>query len=493
MRKPQDISENELQNLWSKQAFTSTLKTQSGDVISVLNVGELNSDSSGPDFKNARIRIGYLVYVGDIEIDSEYSNWKSHGHNIDAKYNKVILHVSLINKNNHHYIYTKDGRKVPNICLSKFVKKEFYEKVNSDVEKNREHNTKMLKCSSISDALEVNKKREFVAKLGVARFSKKCNRTYERLKELAYLREQNIKEPTVKYSLRPEFQKREFTSDDFKEKTIWQQLLYEQLFEALGYTQNKQIMLKLSRAVKIDFVKNHFANQKMSGSIDSIFFNVAGLIPQVKNLPKDEVSGYTLKLANEWERIGKLYDGERFDETDWHFFRIRPQNFPTIRIAGGIHYLDLIINHNMIGNIITKIEEIRKIPILINSIRSLLIVRANGFWRKHYIFDQESKTEIKYFVGVSRADEIFVNVLLPFFMVYFDAFGKTELSKKVLKIYNEYEQRGDNKITREVASSLQITPLLKNTIYVQGMIELYRSYCSKSKCLECEVGKVVFN
>ena len=492
MRKPKDISENELQAIWKKQTFTSSLKTQSGDIISVLNVGELNSDASGPDFKNARIRIGYLIYVGDIEIDSEYGNWKSHGHNIDAKYNKVILHVSLINKNNHHYIYTKDGRKVPNITLSKFVKKEFYEKVNAEVQNKKDANTGMLKCSSVSDKIEMMKKKEFIAKLGVHRFSKKCNRIYERLKELAYLRELNIKEPTIKYSLRPDFQKKKFSSEDFKEKNIWQQLLYEQLFEALGYTQNKQIMLKLSRAVNIDFVQNHIQN-KESGSIDSIFFNVSGLIPKVKSLPKEEVSEYTIKLVNEWERIGKSFDGERFDETDWHFFRIRPQNFPTIRIAGGIRYLDMIINQNLIGTVISKIEEIRKIPVLINSIRSLLIVRSSGYWRKHYIFDQKSKTEIKYFIGVSRADEIFVNVLLPFFMVYFDAFGKTELSKKILRIFNEYEQKGDNKITRQVADGLQVTPLLKNTIYVQGMIELYRSYCSKSKCLECEIGKTVFS
>ncbi|MCF6269560.1 MAG: DUF2851 family protein [Melioribacteraceae bacterium] len=493
MRKPQDISENELQDIWIKQSFTSSLQTQSGDIISVLNVGELNSDSSGPDFKNARIRIGYLVYVGDIEIDSEYSNWKSHGHNIDSKYNKVILHISLINKNNHHYIYTKDGRKVPHVTLSKFVKKEFFEKVNAEVQKGRGNNSRILRCSSASDTMETSKKGEYIAKLGVERFSKKCNRIYERLKELAYLSELNIKEPTVKYSLQPEFQKREFNSEDFKMKTLWQQLLYEQLFEALGYTQNKEIMLKLSRAVNIDFVQNHIANHKESGGIDSIFFNVAGLVPQVKSLPKEEVSEYTLRLATEWEQIGKIYDGERFDETDWHFFRIRPQNFPTIRIAGGIKYLDMIINHNLIGTIIKKIEEIRKISILINSIRSLLIVRSSGFWRNHYIFDQKSKTEIKYFIGASRADEIFVNVILPFFTVYFDAFGKTELSKKVLRIYNEYEQKGDNKITREVAESLHVAPLLKNTIYVQGMIELYRSYCSKSKCLECEIGKVVFN
>jgi hypothetical protein len=491
MRKPKDISENELQHLWSTQNFLSTLKTQSGDIVSVLSNGELNSDASGPDFKNARIRIGNLVYIGDVEIDSEYSNWKSHGHNIDAKYNKVILHVSLINNNNHHYIYTKDGRKVPNLTLSRFVKKDFYEKINSEVQRKKESGTSKLRCASASDTVELSVKKEFIAKLGIDRFSKKCNRIYDRLKELAYLQELKINEPTIKYSLRKEFQKREFTSDSFNNKELWQQLLYEHLFEALGYTQNKQIMLKLSRAININFINNIDTNNL--NTLESLFFNVAGIMPEVKNLPKEEVSEYTLNLAREWEQIGRVYDGEKFDETDWHFFRIRPQNFPTIRIVGGIKYLDMILNGNLIGTIIKKIEEIRKISILINSVRSLLIIRSKGFWRNHYIFDQPSKTEIKYFIGVSRADEIFVNVLLPFFMVYFDTFGKTELSKKVLRIYNEYEQKSDNKITRQVSESLQITPLLKNTIYTQGIIELYRNYCSKKKCLECEIGKVVFN
>ncbi|MDA3861592.1 MAG: DUF2851 family protein, partial [Melioribacteraceae bacterium] len=166
---------------------------------------------------------------------------------------------------------------------------------------------------------------------------------------------------------------------------------------------------------------------------------------------------------------------------------------PTIRIMGGIHYIKLILHHNLISNIIKKIEEIRNISVLINSIRSLLIIKSHGFWKSHYIFDQPSKNEIKYFIGFSRADEILVNIILPYFMVYFDVFGKKELSKKILKIYNLYEQRDDNKITREVSSSLGVPNLQKNTIYAQGMIELYRNHCSKNKCLECEIGKVVFN
>jgi len=491
MIKPQDISEEELQNIWKKQSFTSALKTQSGDIVTALNLGEHNNTASGPDFKNARLRIGNLVYVGDIEIDSDYNNWKTHGHNIDIKYNKVILHISLTNKNNQHYIYTKDGRKVPTLTLGKFVKKEVFEKVNTTIQINNENKTDFIRCNSISESVEMEIKKGFISKLGIERFSKKCDRIYQRLKELSYLSELKLNEPTVKYSLHPEFAKKEFSSNDFKDKKLWQQLLYELLFESLGYTQNKEIMLKLARSINLNFI---FENTKPNNFIEleSLFFNVSGLLPEVKNLPKEEASDYTKKLSEEWERIGKLYDSEKFSETDWHFFRLRPQNFPTIRIMGGVQYVNMILYQNFIGVIICKIEEINNPKILVNSIRSMLIVKSEGYWKKHYIFDQPSKNEIKYFVGLLRANEIIVNIILPFFMVYFDTFGKKDLSKKIMWLYNIFEQKDDNKITREVANCLNINSLLNNTIYAQGMIELYQNYCTKNKCLECEIGKIVF-
>ena len=492
MRKPKDISENELQNIWVKQSFISTLQTQSGDMVSVLDKGERNISASGPDFKNARLRIGNLVFVGDIEIDSEYGNWKSHGHNIDSKYNKIILHISLTNKNNHHYIYTKDGRKVPTLTLERFVKKSLYEKANTEILINKDKGNNLIRCASISDVVESSEKKKYIAKLGIERFSKKCDRIYQRLKELSYITELKLSEPTIKYSLHPEFVKKEFSSKDFKDKSIWEQVLYELLFEALGYSQNKEIMKKLAYAIPLKFINSNIDNGN-SNAIESLFFNVSGLIPEVRNLPPDEISEYTKSLATEWDLLSKKYDGALFSETDWHFFRIRPQNFPTIRMMGGVQYINLILYQKLISNIIQKIEEIRKLPVLINSIRSLFIIKSNGYWKHHYIFDQPVKNEIKYYVGFSRADEIMVNIILPFFMVYFDVFSKKDLSKKILQIYNQYEQRDDNKITREVSNSLGLSNIQKHTIYAQGMIDLYRNYCVKKLCLECEIGKVVFN
>ena len=487
-----DINESELYKIWLKQSFTSKLKTLAGDNISVLDTGTFNSDSAGPDFHNARIRIGNLVYVGDIEIDRDYSNWKSHGHNIDVKHNKVILHISLTNKNNQHYVYTKDGRKAPTVCLAKFMDRNIIKKVQENKVETKGIAKGKLKCASNSAAVEHETKKQYLAKLGIERISKKSNRIYHRLKELAYLNELKIKEPVVKYDLYPDFENKKFSHEDFKEKKLWQQLFYELLFEALGYTKNKSIMLKLAQTVDINLLSELDIKEEHDLTVDSILFNVSGLMPEVRNLPKDEISDYTMTLYKCWEDKGKIYDGEKLDETDWHFFRTRPQNFPTIRIAGGVRYLEMIMHEDMISNIIKKIEEIRNISVLIKSLRSLLVVKSKGFWKTHFVFDQISKQDIKYFVGISRADEIIINVMIPFFMVYFDVFGNKVLSKKVLTIYNSYDQKFSNRIIEDVAESIQTKDLLKKSIYAQGMIELYRNYCSKDKCLKCEIGKVVF-
>ena len=492
MQKLSRIYESELHKIWLNQSFSSKLKTLSGDSVTILDVGTFNSDSAGPDFHNARVRLGNLVYVGDIEIDTDYNGWKSHGHNIDVKHNKVILHVSLINKSNQHYVYTKDGRKVPSVCLTPYIHRNIIENLLVRDSEKKHVSKEKLKCESNSAAVEHDVKKRFLADLGIKRISIKANRIYNRLKELAYLNELKIKEPVVKYDLHQDFEKRKFMHEDFKDKKLWQQLFYELLFEALGYTKNKTMLLKLAQAVDINFLTKLDVKNDFKLSIESILFNVSGLMPEVRNLPKDDVSDYTMSLFELWKNLNKFYDGEKFDEADWHFFRTRPQNFPTIRIAGGVRYLEMIFKENLIANIITKIDQIQKIPVLIKSLQGLMIIKSEGFWKNHFVFDQQTKQETKYFVGISRSDEIIINVIIPFFMVYFDVFGNKKLSKKVLAIYNYHDQKFSNRLVEDIAKGINTKDLLKKSLYNQGMIELYRSYCSKNKCLDCEIGKVVF-
>jgi len=491
MGQPSKIYEKQITEIWKSQSFQNTLQTVKGEEIHVLDLGLENLETGGPDFKNARVRIGNLVYVGDIEIDPDYSNWKSHAHNIDEKYNKVILHASLSNKFNHQYVYTKNGRRVPTICLSRFLSDESYKKLI--VKEEKVSNDNSLKCSHCADSIDENIKRNFVSKLGMERFHKKCSRIYSRLKEITYLKSLKVHEPVIQYDLKQKIDEKKFSHDDFQNKEIWQQLLYENVFEALGYSKNKAIMLKLAQAVPLDFFKKLGTDEDAHFRFEAVLFNVAGLVPDIEKQSSSINSNYPKRILEEWENIKRIYDGEIFEKADWEFLRMRPQNFPTIRLAGGAKFLELLLYDNFIENINKKIMEIRNLNVLINSTRTMFVLKSRGYWKNHFVFVKESREDVKYFVGLSRADEILINVVLPFFAVYYEVFGKEDLAKKVVKIYSIYPQNSGNKIVREVAEGLNNIDYLKKTVLTQGLLELYRSYCSKKKCLDCEIGSAIFS
>ena len=492
MKNNSGIAEKHLHQIWLNQDFINDLSTSGGESVSVINPGEYNTDSGGPDFKHARIKIGRLTFVGDVEIDRDYSDWKHHGHNINRNYNKVILHLSYSNKQKQHYVYTSDGRKVNSLPISENISADNLKtEITLAGKKNSNPKSFELKCSSEIDLVQKEDRQKAILNLGISRFQNKCERVFHRLKELKFISQLELKEPVIRYELSKEFREREFSHEDFKDKNLWKQLFYELIFEALGYSKNKNIMMKLAQNVNLDFLGKFDKNYELNLQIESALFHISGLMPEITSL-KDSKLEYLQKLNEYWKPLSKLYDGKKFDETQWQFLGQRPQNFPTVRISGGAKILEGILVKNLTGNVIKKFSEIHSTKVLINSIRSLFIVRASGYWKDHYVFDKPSNIKLNYIIGLGRADEIFINIILPYLSVYFDMFGNEALSKKVLKVYNEYSQKMDNKIVRDVSAGLKLDGISKKTIYSQGMIEVYRNYCSKNRCLDCEIGKKIF-
>lgn len=487
------IPENLLYEIWQKQSYKSPLKTETGDDISILDVGNRNEDLAGPDFKNARLRIGNLTFVGDIEIDCNYSDWKAHGHNIDNKYNSVILHAAFLNKNQQSYVYTRNGRKVPSICFSNFIEKQLLENLKLNMAEVKNEVAGKLKCSSSTTSVDYEIKERFLSKLGVERFHKKCNKIYDRLKELQFLNELNIKEPVIAYELTSQFHERKFQHKDFVKKEIWQQLFYELIFEALGYSKNKAQMVELAQSANINFLQKIETDGVLVDKYEALLFYISGLVKPPDKISNKDSKNYIERIMLNWNSVKPFYDGKFMDESSWHFFRLRPQNFPTIRIAGGARLIKEILHGNMMNNVAKKITEIHNLTVLINSLRSLFVIKSDGFWETHFVFDQITNGDIKYFVGATRADEIVVNVILPFFAIYFEIFGNPQITKKILKVYSIYQQRSENQIIIDVANSLQMNDQSHKTVLAQGMIDLFRNYCSKNKCLECEIGKTIFN
>ncbi len=487
------IHEKFLSEIWKEQNFVRDLSTIDGQQIEVVDIGIENKELSGPDFKNARIKIGNITFLGDVELDSQYSDWKKHGHNINKKYNSVILHASLNNDSKKGYVFTSDGRKVQSISLLHYLKKDLATTLQRAILSERKNRINKMPCMEINMEVSEKDKLNYVYDLGLKRFKDKSERMLERLKELIFLKEMNFKEPIIKYELDEKFYDRSFTQNDFSDKEIWQQLVYESVFEALGYSKNKEIMKSLAKSANINFLKSIDGTENFTFKIESALFSVSGLVPDGNSFPDEETSTYTKRLLETWGLIKQGYDNQTYNSTQWHFAKLRPQNFPTIRIAGGARLAGKIIKGNLIDIAIEKIERIGNITKLTNSLRSLFIIKAENFWKTHYVFDQPSKIQIKYFIGASRADEILVNIILPILLIYFEIFNKKELSNRVIKIYLNFYQKSENNLVNEVASTLSLKDAWKRSVLYQGMIELFRNYCSREKCLECDIGKKVFN
>lgn len=485
------IPEELIYKIWEEKRFDSTLTTADGISVEIIDSGVRNTNEAGPDYQNARVRIGNITFTGDIEIDTFHSDWKAHGHNLNQRYNKIILHAVLSNDSSYPFVVTQSGRKVPTLELNQYLTSSIKENLQQDLSSIKSDDEIKMPCSQLNHQMERRDKLFFLKSLGLLRFRKKCERNLDRLKELILLSELNIREPKVHHDFHKEISTRQFEQKEFDDLEIWQQLCYEQVFEALGYSRNKEIMLKLSKSVDIKFIKT--IDTPTKEKIESVLFHVSGLFPDVTDIQNEETSEYMRKSIDIWSTIKEKYDSGLLNKNNWNFFKLRPQNFPTIRIAAGARLLERIVVYEQFNRIINIFENQVETKKLITKIRNEIIVQGEGYWSAHYNFNKETKTKLNYFIGLGRADEIIINILLPVYSVYFEINKKKELTQKVLDLYINYYQKEGNHLVDHVNETLGLKNEKFRSVYYQGMIDLYRSYCIKKRCLECEIGKRVFN
>ncbi len=486
-----NIAEELIYKIWEERRFDQSLTTADGLAIEILDPGVRNTDQAGPDYHHARIRIGNITFAGDVEIDRFHSDWKAHGHHLNQRYNKIILHAVLSNNSSYPYVVTADGRKVPTLELDKFLNSSIKENLIKDLSESKSDKDIKMPCSELNHNMERREKLRFIKNLGLIRFRKKCERNLERLKELIILDENKISEPKLYHNFQKEISTRQFNNNDFNKSDLWLQLLYEQVFEALGYSNNKDIMLKLSRAVDIKFLKK--IDQLNTLKLESIYLNVSGLIPEVTEINDEETSAYLRKCLDLWSEIKDKYDSQTFNKTQWHFFKLRPQNFPTVRIAAGARFVEKLINRDKFNHLANHFSEKIEIQKLISRLRNDIVTKGEGYWVDHFNFNKPAKSRLNYFIGIGRADEIIVNILLPIYSIYFELQDKKPLAQKVLELYLNYYQKEGNHLVDQVNDVLGFKNEKFRSVYYQGMIDLFRNYCIKKKCLECEIGKKVFS
>ena len=488
-----NIKEKFIYEIWKENKFVKGLTTKDNQRIEIIDPGIQNIGSTGPDFTNARIKFGNITYLGDVEIDNWHTDWKTHGHSFDKKYNKVILHVVISKEKYHKHVFSKDGRKINSICLLDFIDENIHTAILNAVIAEKKTRLFVMPCAGRNESVQKKEKLDFLFELGVERFNKKSKRLLARLKEMLYLKEMNIREPVLKYDFNEDYHTRKYTSKDFSDIEIWEQLIYEMILEALGYSRNKEIMNKLAKSVNVSFLNNFRSNENFEEIVECSLFTVSGLIPASAKFKEEETSNCVRKCVELWHQISDKYDGTIYKKENWNFFKHRPPNFPTIRLSGGAHLISHFLKDNVIKKLTELLKENKGEKEVTVMLRNLIITEARGYWATHYNFDKLSKEKLNYFIGVSRADEIIVNVLFPILYLYFDIFEDLESSRKLKHLLINYRQHGTNQLVEQVESTLGLAKASRKSINSQAMIELFRNYCVRERCLECRIGKKIFN
>lgn len=500
------IPERFLRQLWRMKYFdTSALKTTDGRAVEVETTGSLNTDG-GPDFLNAKIRIGGVLYRGDVELHKSFEEWQEHSHHLDPKYNSVILHVVLHGKASDAPQKTKSNRVIPVLPLEPYLTSSYHSLWETMILGERAERLNAIKCFKVNDRQSPTFLRNWLEKLAVERIELKVRRFEERLIELVEQQKYpNLKEEIpvyneIPFGLNPQqlpSPGEVYSQRDFANTAIWRQLLYEGILEALGYSKNQKPFLKLARNFPLSGIAAMLGSVRSNNptlSVEAILFGGAGLLPSHHSSADKATALRVSEMRTMWNKSQKVFQIESISETEWQFFRLRPENFPTIRIAGAARLALGMLKEDYLKTIIqiTKNRELEGATKL-KQFESLLITPADEYWNTHYRFEEETAVPLTKLIGRSRAGEIIMNVFFPVCLLYARIFKDKEVRQSVLDIFTHCPPQQENTVVRTIDTQLIKGKLkLDSAMLQQGALQLYKLYCIEERCSECAVGKDVF-
>lgn len=446
-----NINESFISRIWETPSFyEDVLLTTDSKDLEILDYGEKNLDS-GPDFKEAKIRLDGILYSGDIEIHKTFQNWKEHNHKGDNKYNKVVLQVVFwdeTDENKRDIPKVKKAREIPTVILSKFLKQSIHS-IWKEIINNPSSKFK-LPCNPANLNIETSYKKKVVYDLSYKRLQYKTQRIKNRLED--------------------------FEQSRYK-KSTWEKILFEFICEALGYSKNKPQFLKLAKSIELGEV----SDDKLF--IDALLFGSAGFLHNLRF--KDD---YISLLKVIWNDIENKNFASVLDKSEWNFFRLRPSNFPTVRIAYASGLLHTILYKDFLKNLVTIFNEESNIYQKI--LELFLNIEISDYWKNHYNFGKETKSKTKY-IGRERINDIITNVVIPFIYFYALEFEIFDTQAKILNFYDTLKCISTNEITRVMNVQLQYKA--KTIAEEQGLIHLHNFYCVKGKCYDCKIGEKIFD
>jgi len=419
------MQEGFIQHIWGLQYFDKTeLKTTDGQCVQVFEPGSLNTDA-GPDFSNARLRVGEIQWVGNVEIHLQSSNWYEHRHDSDKSYDNVILHVVW---NDDRPVVRRDGTRLPTIALRGRVQEELI------------RNYRQLIGSSLSIPCEKNfplveeiRKHDMVAKALACRLERKA----EEVNHFLHSNGNN-----------------------------WEETTYQLVARAFGFKINQEPFLRLARALPLRILQKHDSIL----TIEALLFGAAGFLEAKRG---DE---YFLTLQREYRLLAHKYSLENLDRSQWLFLRLRPPNFPTVRLA----QFAALMHHRR--KLFSKLLEAGSI----SQLTALLEAPVSEYWTTHYVLSKSS-TQHSSLLGKSSCEVILLNTVIPLLAAYSRWSDEPAYMDRALAWLEELPAE-ENTIVRKW-SDLGYRP--RNSFESQGQIELFNTFCQRKRCLRCTIGAAI--
>ncbi len=462
MKPKLNINEDFICRIWEGgDAYYSSLVTDSNEDVEVINHGKRNYDA-GPDYRDAKVKIGGKIYTGDIEVHRDFKNWAEHSHPKDRRYNSVILHVVMWDSEERTPPKLRIKRDLPSVVLANHLTSSIHE-IWQDIISMPSDKFR-LPCFEYNHLAEEPVITDWLQKLAVDRLKLRAERIHNRLQELS-------------------------GSKDVisKSKAVWEQVLYEFVFEALGFSKNKEQMLKLAGNLPLKLFAKH-SSGNVTG-IQAMLYGGGGLLFDVR--VKD---GFIDKIKSFWRELEPKLRIPVMERSSWNFFRQRPQNFPTLRLAYGSQIIHKLLKDELFKKIIDIFSSPAfSVKSAVKELESLFEPGYDEYWQSHYDLGKRSKGK-NILGGKQRISDIIINVILPFVSVYSQTFDRQAIKENAVELFNEFRIRPDNNITRVITAQLLKTKNIKlNTPAMeQGVIQLYNFYCTRENCGKCDIGKHVF-
>ena len=410
-----------LHYVWKHKIFPlKELKTTTGQQVEVIDTGLANTDA-GPDFFNAKLKLDGVLWIGNIEIHERSSDWFKHGHHADAGYNSVILHIaSEIDTE----ISRSNGERIPQIQLicPEAVRTNYKELLETD---------SYPPCYRIIPSLPPFTAHSWMTALQMERFEQKATLLNERLKRC---------------------------------QGNWEDAFFITLARNFGFGLNGDAFETWAHRLPFRAVDKH---RNDLFQIEAIFFGQAGI------LEDSDGDGYYLRLKKEYTYLQHKFGLIPMDASLWRFLRLRPANFPHIRIA------QLACLYHRAYGLLSRIMETETLQ----GVRDILKGGTSEYWINHYTFGGSSPSRPKTLSNTSL-DLLIINTVVTFLYAYGLHKGNRVLCARAGSFLEELKAE-NNYITRMWE---QCGMKASNAADSQALIQLKKEYCDKKKCLYCRIG-----